>query len=279
MQTGKPITDHDIKQALHYVTQRLGAFEIPTAYCTDLNQGGRHEPSNVGWLKPLHINYTLREELRAYLVQAGAPRMAINNALDKIQVKAYATDKQTMPPHFSNRDVRWATWPASVQYASHYECAMIEMELMVELFEFAGAPSLNEELQAAIFAVRGQPVIPGARRCYITGYMLNFEDYVQAAINPQGGKSAYHVGHILPLTRGGRHEPRNVAWLSDDGNRIQGNDTLDETEAKLLDAVVYHLRRDVELERYPESFAKRVAQVWDLLNDIRERLGKRRYRW
>jgi hypothetical protein len=279
VQTGKPITQGDIKRALHYVTQRLGTFEIPTAYRVGLDHGGRHDPGNVGWMKPLHINYILRDELHAYLARANAPRNAIKNALDKIQVKAYATDKQTMPPHFSNRDVRWATWPESVQYTSHYECAMIEMELMVELFEFVGAPPLSEDLHAAILEVRGRPLEPGTRRCYVTGTAMDFDDYVQAAVTPRGGKSAYHVGHILPLTRGGRHEWRNIAWLSDDGNRIQGNDTLDETEDKLLDAVEYHLRRDVEREKRPKSFVDRITRLWDLLNDIREKLGRPRRDW
>jgi hypothetical protein len=85
------------------------------------------------------------------------------------------------------------------------------------------------------------------------------------------------VGHIQPLTRGGQHAWDNIAWMSDDGNRIQGNDSLQEIEAKLVDAVEYHLRRDMDSQT--PLFNAKVGQLWDLLNDIRSRLGKSEYPW
>lgn len=275
--TNQSISRQDIKTALIYSTQGLGSYEIPVSYRKELNQGGRHEHTNVGWMKPLHVNYRLRSLLRADLAKAGASADAIKNALQKIQVKAYCTDKVTMPPHFSNRDVRWATWPDGIQYASHYQCAMIEMELMAQLYEFASAPILNSTVVSSLSAIRGRPLRPGSRCCFITGKILDFQSYVQAAVNPKGGISAYHVGHIHPLTRGGQHAWDNIAWMSDDGNRIQGNDTLQEIEAKLVDAVEYHLRRDVDSPT--PLFNAKVRQLWDLLNDIRSRLGKSEYPW
>ena len=268
--TGRAISGDDIKRALGYTTQRLGAYEIPTSYCVELHAGGRHVHKNVGWMKPLHINYSLRDVLHSHFTQSGVPMNAINNALDKIQVKAYCTDKQTMPPHFSNRDVRWATWPDSVQYASHYQCAMIEMELIVELYEFVNAPTLDDELTSAIVEIRGRPIQPGTRRCFVTGRYLDYEDYAQAAINPKGGKSAYHVGHIVPLTRGGKHNWKNIAWVSDDGNRIQGNDTLEEIEVKLVEAVEYHLRRDMAMGEPPQEFYDKIEKLWALVKEIGE---------
>jgi hypothetical protein len=270
--TGQAIPANDIRRALNYTTQWLGTYEIPTSYHVELDAGGCHEHTNVGWMKPLHINFTLRESLRANLMEVGVPSEAVKTALDKIQVKAYCTDKQTMPPYFSNRDVRWATWPDSMQYSSHYQCAMVEMELMVQLYEFVNAPTLDDELISAVEEIRGFPTRPGTRRCFVTGRFLNYEDYVQAAANPKGGKSAYHVGHILPLTRRGKHAWENIAWMSDDGNRIQGNDTLEEIETKLVDAVEYHLGRDMMMDEPPEAFYDKVSKLWNLLSDIRENL-------
>jgi hypothetical protein len=267
--TGQAISGDDAKRALDYTTSRLGSYEISTSYRVELDAGGRHEHTNVSWMKPLHVNYALRKTLHAHLAESGAQREAINNALDKIQVKSYCTDKQTMPPHFSNRDVRWATWPDSVQYASRYQCVMVEMELMAQLYEFADAPPLDAEVASAIAAVRGQPITPGTRRCYVTGRYLSYQDYLQAAINPKGGKSAYHVGHVLPLTRGGKHQWHNIAWMSDDGNRIQGNDTLEEIEDKLIDAVAYHLRRDRAMDNPPPGFYDKVARLSALLDEIK----------
>ena len=244
IQTSRNIIALDIKSSLHYSTQRLGSYDIPISYNRELNQGGRHMRSNVGWLKPIHIVYELREVLKRSLLDIKVPSKAVKNALDKIQVKAYCTDKVTMPPFYSNRDVRWATWANSIQYASHFECTMIELELMAELFEFTGTPALNQDIKNRIEAILGREIQYNTRRCFITGKEMVFNDYLNSAVNTNGGRSAYHVGHIQPLTREGLHSYTNISWTSDDGNRIQGNDTISEIEEKLISAVIYHLQRD-----------------------------------
>lgn len=264
----QPISGDDISRALSYSTGRLGAYEIPTTYREELNDGGCHRHTNIAWMKPLHIDYDLRAALESHLRQATVPNKAVANALDKIQVKAYCTDKHTIPPHFSNRDVRWATWPDSMQYASHFECAMVEMELMVQLYEFVGAPRLDPTTLTSIERTRGRPVEPETRCCFVTGDDLAYTEYVQAATNPRGGRSAYHVGHVLPLTRGGKHCWENIAWMSEDGNRIQGNDTLEEIELKLVRAVDYHLRRDFAAAQPSQTFYQKVDVLRHLLTDI-----------
>jgi hypothetical protein len=269
--TGRPISGRDIKRALGYTTGTLGTYEIPVSYRVELNTEGRHNHANVGWMKPLHINYALRKILRADFKRIGASTGAISTAFDKIQVKSYCTDKQTMPPFFSNRDIRWATWPSSPQYASRYQCAMIEMELMAELYECEGAPELDKGLASAIEEARGGPFQPGTRRCFITGRLLRYDDYVEGAVNAEGGKSSFNVGHIMPLTRGGQHQWDNVAWSSDDGNRIQGNDTLAEIEVTLFDAVQYYVQRDMEEEEPPPAYTDRVKKLWTVLNEAREK--------
>ena len=277
--TQQKILKSDLKLALGYSTQRLGGYEIPTSYILDLDLGGYHQIANVGWMKPLHINYQLRQALCTHLQQAEVKRAAISNALDKIQVKAYCTDKVTMPPHFSNRDVRWATWTDGNQYASHFQCAMIEMELMTQLYEFTNAPMLDPKLSDAVTKIRGQAVVSGSRLCFVTGEILCFEDYLQAAVNPKGGKSNYHVGHLLPLTRGGKHRWDNIAWVSDAGNRIQGNDTLEEIEARLIKAVEYHIRRDLTTPNLLPTLDLKGKRLWSLLNDIRSQLSKPSIPW
>src|SRR5439155_7965906 len=138
-------------------------------YKVGLDSGGTHARSNVGWMKPLHVVYELRAALRSSLAAAGVAPEAIDTALDKIQVKSNCTDKQTMPPYFSNRDIRWATWPSSPQYASHFDCAKVELELMAELFEFSMAPPLAAALASAVGASRGSPVSSQPRVCFVTG--------------------------------------------------------------------------------------------------------------
>lgn len=260
--TKESITKEDITKSLKYATQRLGSFEIPTGYLKELNEGGRHNHENVGWIKPFHINYQLRLVLRNEIMTAGGSSKSAKNALDKIQVKAYCTDKFTMPPFFSNRDIRWATWPKSFQYSSHYVSCMIELELMRQIFEFGGAPRLDEALKKEIEQKRGKPVIENSRRCYITGKELCFSSYLDGAISPKGGVSAYHVSHIMPLTRGGKHHQTNVEWISGDGNRIQGNDTVNEIEEKLVDAVSYYAVRTTD---FPASIKPKLKNLLEIL--------------
>jgi|SRR3989344_1792472 len=200
--TNQKITKDDIKKSIQYATQRLGSFDIPIGYVKELSDGGKHNHDNVGWIKPFHINYKLRDILKKEIIAAGGKPKSVKSVLDKIQVKAYCTDKFTMPPYFSNRDVRWATWPESNQYASHYECYMIELELMTEIFEFVHAPNLDEQIKIEIQEKRGKELAQNSRKCYITGRDLSFKTYLEGATSPKGGKSLYHVSHPNPLTRG-----------------------------------------------------------------------------
>jgi hypothetical protein len=54
---------------------------------------------------------------------------------------------------------------------------MIEMELMVQLYEFTEAPLLDDELTSAILEIRGVSILPATRRCFITGRYLNYREY------------------------------------------------------------------------------------------------------
>lgn len=80
--TGVSISSEDIQRSLNYSSTGLGGYEIPVSYKQKLNTGGRHEPTNVGWMKPLHINYELRKSLRQNLQSAGVSSTAIKNVLD-----------------------------------------------------------------------------------------------------------------------------------------------------------------------------------------------------
>jgi len=288
--TKEAISADDIKAAIGYSTPRLGHYDVPTTYIKQLTDGGRHEASNVAWMKPLHVIYKLRTKLQEELLNAlgeapdkktaSARKKSIKKVLDKIQVKAYCTDKVTMPPFYSNRDVRWATWATdqgsdkafAIQYASHRDCAMIELELMAQLFEFASAPKLSEDLAAELQAARGEALKTTPRVCFITGKVLDFAAYAHGAIDAKGGRSKYHVGHVTPLTREGRHEYENIEWTSDDGNRIQGNDTLEEIEAKLLAAVIYHLERDAQTGHLPAQSKDKLLKLAELVDATVKRL-------
>ena len=260
--TKKKITKEDIKKALHYATQGLGSFDIPVGYIKELNVEGKHKEKNIGWIKPFHINYQLRTVLKNGFIRVGGNPRSARNALKKIQIKSYCTDKVTKPPFFSNRDIRWATWTNNYQYVSHYNCCLIELELMIQIFEFINAPKLDVILKDGIEKRRGKPIIENSRKCYITGKDMCFKTYLEGAISPKGGKSLYHVGHFKPLTRRGKHHHANIEWISDDGNRIQGNDTLKEIQEKLIDAVIYYIG---EKNRFLPRIIKKLLKLNKLI--------------
>lgn len=234
-QTAEPLGLNDLVVATGISTYQVGSAELTVEYRTPLTEGGIHEAANVGWVRPpVEIL-----SLRSILNNNGIP----GSLLNKVQLKAYSTDKVTMPPHFSNRDYRWATWVDSNQFASRTDCRGVELQLLAQILEFQGAPRISAEHQAEVERHLGRALNLNDCRCPITGEPLMYEEFVDATNNPRPGKSAYHVGHLDPLTRGGKHYQANVVWMSDAGNRIQGNDTFQEIVALLKRAATYHTNR------------------------------------
>ena len=156
-----------------------------------------------------------------------------------------------MPPFYSNRDYRWATFVRSPQFASRTACRGVEMQLLAQMLEFVGAPPLTAEQRATVEIHLQRPLEIDGCRCPITGQPIVYAAFVEAAENPRAGRSEYHVGHLNPLTRGGLHDWGNVVWMSDAGNRIQGNDSFEEIVALIHRAAEYHQLR-LSRERLPE---------------------------
>lgn len=232
VKTLEPLTLGAIKIAATMSTTQVGTAELPVEYRVDLRGGGKHSPGNLAWTRtPSDLL-----SLRALLATNGVPK----KLLDKVQVKSHATDKVTMPPHFSNRDYRWATWTTSEQFASRTECYAVELELLAQILEFEGAPVLVDATRKEVELHLGRPLTLDHRHCAITGVRLRYSDFITAVTAPAAGKSPYHVGHLVPLTRGGKHEKSNVVWMTEQGNRIQGNDTLDEIVALIKTAADFH---------------------------------------
>jgi hypothetical protein len=235
IQTGETLRLTDLVIGATMSTYMVGSAELPVEYQKPLTCCGLHEAKNIGWLRPP----TEIIAVRTFLAQKDVP----GSLLNKVQLKAYSTDKQTMPPFFSNRDYRWATWVESPQFASRTDCRGVELQLLAQILEFVDAPRLSDEERRQVEHHLGRELVLNSCHCPITGDPLVYKDFEEAAKNPQAGKSEYHVGHLNPLTRGGKHVKENVVWMSDAGNRIQGNDTFDEIVALIQRAAAFHQRR------------------------------------
>jgi hypothetical protein len=187
----------------------------------------------------------------------GDQRIAINNIIRaKLRVKVYLTDRSLTGSDKTNRAKRWEVLADDFQHASIEDCWSVERKLTQDLLFFANFP---ERLRAE-FVKKGLVQQQSTTVCPITRSVLDFRDLVQAvtkarnqlptAANDLGeengvefedvleealavvhGKSNYQIGHFKPLKKEGEHVGENVCWQSADGNRIQGDLSLDETYA------------------------------------------------
>jgi hypothetical protein len=107
----------------------------------------------------------------------------------------------------------------------------IEYELITQLCAFEGFPENFREI------LQEQEILPKTMeisRCPITLEPLVFQEFREELMNPTHGKSNFQVGHLNPLKLDdpnsliAGHTAGNIAWISANGNRIQGSMSLEE---------------------------------------------------
>lgn len=154
---------------------------------------------------------------------------------DKIRVKSYLTDRALTGDYKTNREKRWEAHPRSPQFALRKDCFAVELALIDQLVRFKFFPlGVIEYLKHT--KLLGE--VGKVARCPVTLDPLDFEILAQEVTEPTHGKAAYQVGHMNPLKAGQedefRHLPANISWITEDGNRIQGHLTLNETRDLLF---------------------------------------------
>lgn len=148
---------------------------------------------------------------------------------DKIQTKTYKTDRALTGKDKTNRAKRWEVLCGDFQHATLTQCWSVERKLLAELVGFENFPQeIKQQLQEVELIASFE-----SSRCPVTLEPLSFDVLMSPAVH---GRSDYQVGHLHPLKRTGKHEGSNVCWQSSDGNRIQGDLTIEETIA-LLDQI------------------------------------------
>jgi hypothetical protein len=106
----------------------------------------------------------------------------------------------------------------------------IESSLVLAVINMEGFPV---DLRTSLNSSAGITVPSTRTTCPITLDELSFEKFSGELLNPVPGKSSFQVGHLDPLKNVGAHVADNIAWVSEEGNRIQGDNTLDETRSLL----------------------------------------------
>jgi hypothetical protein len=208
-------------------------YEFPLSYL-DLTQAQLHQARNVNWV----LNDDLKWLLKAREVLAtteSAHREAIRAIIkNKFEVKVFKTDRSLTGKDKTKRAKRWEVLPGDFQQATLEQCWSAERQLTADLVGFDGFPP---EVKRAFVDQRLLPARQPPTCCPVTLEPLNFATLSAAVLTSTHGVSDYQIGHLHPLKRGGKHEGANTRWQSADGNRIQGDLTIEETN-RLLDQIV-----------------------------------------
>jgi hypothetical protein len=211
-------------------------YEFPLSY-VDLTLPQLHQASNVNWA----LNDDLRWLILARRILAdptSVHRQALRSIIKKkFEVKVFKTDRSLTGKDKTNRAKRWEVLAGDFQHSTIEQCWSAERRLTGDLVGFDGFPP---EIRLAF---ENQNLIPASQPttcCPVTLETLNFATLSTAVLTSTHGVSDYQIGHLNPLKRGGNHDGGNVRWQSADGNRIQGDLTIEETN-QLLEQIA--LRR------------------------------------
>lgn len=182
----------------------------------DVHHNPMHHRENIHWI----LNDDLLWLLKARKLLSGVLERQEAN---KIQTKTYKTDRALTGVDKTNRAKRWEVLANDFQHASISECWSVERKIIRGLVCFEAFPEdvKNKFIMAQLIDSDAPATI-----CPVTLLPLNYEQLINAA---KHGISQYQIGHLHPLKRGGKHRGDNICWESADGNRIQGDLTMEET--------------------------------------------------
>lgn len=207
-------------------------YEFPFGYVNDAQQAV-HAADNVRLIVTPDLHWLLKA--RRALKNAPAAHRDVLRAIEKkkLEVKVFKTDRALTGKDKTNRAKRWEVLYGDFQHATLQDCWSAERKLTADLAGFAGFP---EEIKGSFQAAKLVDEERETTCCPVTLEPLNFRQLSVAMLDPKHGISDYQVGHLHPLKRGGKHDGANVCWQSANGNRIQGDLSIEETEA-LLQAI------------------------------------------
>lgn len=135
-----------------------------------------------------------------------------------------------------NRINRWLLDTDHKFYADEIPATLVEVRYYLQLLSTENAPHVeNDALDGHFDWLVEHPVKPGYYKDPITMEDL---DFIEILDNPRMIQS----GHLLPLDRGGRHEPTNTYLMTARSNAIQGNMTVDELMEYIEDILRKHGR-------------------------------------
>lgn len=232
--------DENVEFVKLFSKNHILPYELPLDYSTITQTNGRfnqvHSRTNLVWCWDDRYKRILK--LRSYLLDSSNPyneffKMVLE---DKIKVKTFLTDRVQTGLHKTDREKRWEAHPESVHFATRKSCLEIECTLLNQMFHFYGFPEVvkNELIRRGLMNA-----ISDDYRCPVTLDLMLFEELkTEIEEHRTHGKSKFQIGHLNPLKRAIEHEifghtRQNIGWVTEDGNRIQGSLSLEETRSLL----------------------------------------------
>lgn len=140
-----------------------------------------------------------------------------------------------------NRINRWLLPVIHKFYAEEITATLSEIKYYLQALSMDGAPNLSSNsIQNCFFPwLIEHPVEPGRYLDPIQLIPINLHEVVNDARIIQSG-------HLIPLDRGGKHEPRNVFLMLARSNQLQGNLTVDKLIELMDEIVKRHRARNVQ---------------------------------
>ena len=136
-----------------------------------------------------------------------------------------------------NRINRWLLDKSHKFYADEVTATLVEIKYYLQALSMSGAPELpDESLKSAFSWILEHKIEPGNYVDPIQLVPINIHDVVRDARTIQSG-------HLIPLDRGGKHEPKNAFLMLPRSNQLQGNQTRDELLALMEEILARHKGR------------------------------------
>lgn len=133
-----------------------------------------------------------------------------------------------------NRQNRWLFSTDHKFYADEVTATLVEVKYCFQCLSMLNAPQQASHcLYDKYVWLTGHYIAPGMYNDPIQLVPINFPDVIQDLRN-------LHSGHLVPLDRGGKHEPNNTFLVLARSNQLQGNLTLNELIDLMTEIVSRH---------------------------------------
>jgi len=133
-----------------------------------------------------------------------------------------------------NRRLRWLFPKDHKFHADEINATLVEVKYYLQVLSMTNAPALPENtIQDKFPWLVKHRIVPGEYKDPIQLIPIDLRSILTDL-------RMLHSGHLVPLDRGGRHEPKNTFLVLARSNQLQGNNTLIELLALMNQIVERH---------------------------------------